>query len=164
MPSQDILCQIYRIHAYMESYTPTCLDLRSSLINLIILYIYSIRYFISLSSFLPFTCLPPRTVWYQNPLSTKELLQNPTYDRAVVNQAQSREPSRDYQGQVSVTAALRSLTAILDPQGPWSATRGRVGLASPYAPRARPLCARASAAPRGSPVWSLALPISAGRQ
>ena len=38
MPSQDILCQIYRIPTYMESYTPTHLDIRCSLINLLILY------------------------------------------------------------------------------------------------------------------------------
>jgi hypothetical protein len=145
----------------MESYTPTRLDLRSSLINLIILYFTR---FDTSFHFLPFLCLLPRTLWYQNPLSTKELLQNPTYDRAVVNQARSREPSRDHQGQVSVTAAHRSSTAILDPQGPRSATRSGVGLASPYAPQARPWCARPSAVPRGSPVWSLASPISAGRQ
>ena len=58
----------------------------------------------------------------------------PTEDRAVVNRAWSREPSKDHQGQVSITAVRQSLTAILDLQGPQSATRGRVGLASPYTP------------------------------
>ncbi len=42
----------------MESYTPTCLDLRSSLINLIIHYFTR---FDTSFHFLPFTCLPPRT-------------------------------------------------------------------------------------------------------
>jgi hypothetical protein len=145
----------------MESYTQTRLDLRSSLINLIILYFTR---FDTSFHFLPFTCLPPRTLWYQNPHSTKELLQNPTYDRAVVNQTQTQEHSRDHQGQVSITTARRSSTAILDPQGPQSATRREVGLASPYAPRARPWCTHMSTAPRGSPVWLLASPISSGRQ
>ena len=58
MPSQDILCQIYRIPTYMESYTPTRLDLRSSLINLKILYFTWLN---TSFHFLPFSCLPPRT-------------------------------------------------------------------------------------------------------
>jgi hypothetical protein len=37
------------------------------------------------------------------------------HDRAVVNQARSQEPSKDHQGQVSVTATRQSLTVILDP-------------------------------------------------
>jgi hypothetical protein len=159
-PSQDIPCQIYRIPTYMKSYTPTHLDFRCSHINLIIHYFTRFH-----TSFhvLPFrayhlghfdikTLFLPRS--YYNTLQ---------HDRAVVNQARSREPSKDHQGQVSVTTTRQSSTAILDPQGPRSATRGGVGLVSLYTPRARPWCTRASAAPRGSPVWSSALPISAGR-
>ena len=37
MPSQDIPCQIYQIPTYAEYYTPTRKDIKSSLINLIIL-------------------------------------------------------------------------------------------------------------------------------
>ena len=38
MPSQDIPCQIYRIPTHTESYTPRCIDIKSSLINLIIIF------------------------------------------------------------------------------------------------------------------------------
>ncbi len=41
----------------------------------------------------------------------------------------SKEPSRDHQGQVSIIAARRSLTAENAPQGPQSATRSGVGAA-----------------------------------
>ena len=60
MPSQDILCQIYQISTYMESYTPTRLDIRCSLINLIINYFY---YSITSFYFLLYAtrALPPRT-------------------------------------------------------------------------------------------------------
>ena len=51
MPSQDILRQIYQIPTYMESYTPTRLDIKSSLINLIIFYFTQLQCFIPLSSF-----------------------------------------------------------------------------------------------------------------
>ena len=85
-------------------------------------------------------------------------------ERAVVNQVRSQEPSKDHQGQVSIIATHQSLTGILDPQGLQSTACGGVGLASLYTPQARPLCALASAAPRGSPVWSLLLLISAGQQ
>ncbi len=50
-PSQDILRQIYRIPTYMESYTPTRLDFRSSLIKSHNSLSYSIQYFIPLSPF-----------------------------------------------------------------------------------------------------------------
>ena len=50
MPSQDIPCQIYRIPPYMESYTSTRIDIKSSLINLMIIFI--IQFFILPSSFL----------------------------------------------------------------------------------------------------------------
>jgi hypothetical protein len=52
MPRQDILRQIYRIPTYMESYTPTRLDFRCSLINLII------HYFTQFNT--SFHCLPFR--------------------------------------------------------------------------------------------------------
>ncbi len=163
MTSQDILRQIYRIPTYMESYTPTCLDFRCSLINLIIHYFTR---FNTSFHFLPFHAYrlghfdikqQPSFYWG---VTTKTLQD----DRAVVNRARSQEPSKDHQVQVSVTAMRQSSTAILDPQGPRCATCGRVGLMSPYTPRARPWCGHTSAAPRGSPVWSLALPISAGQQ
>jgi hypothetical protein len=144
---------------------PTHLDLRSSLIKSHNSLFYSIEYFIPLSPYFSAYRLGHFDIktlfllrsYYKNTTKT------PTEVRAVVNQARLQEPSRDHQGQVSVTAARRSSTAILDPQEPQSATPGEFGLASPYAPRARPWCTRASAAPRGSPVWLSALPISAGR-
>ena len=65
----------------------------------------------------------------------------------------SREskPSKDHQGQVRVFTARRSSTRRNCPSGPRSATRGRFAHTSPYTPRAMPRCARASAAPKGSP-------------
>jgi hypothetical protein len=48
-PSQDIPRQIYQISTYTEFYTPTRINIKSSLINLIILYF--IRYFIPSASF-----------------------------------------------------------------------------------------------------------------
>ena len=41
----------------------------------------------------------------------------PTVERVVVNFEQSQELSKDHQGQVSISSAHLSLTAILDPQG-----------------------------------------------
>ena len=38
MPSQDIPCHIYRIPTYMKSYTSTRIDIKSSLVNLVINY------------------------------------------------------------------------------------------------------------------------------
>ncbi len=46
----------------------------------------------------------------------------------MVFRARSREPSRDHQSKVSVTAARRSLTAILDPQDPEAQLAAELGL------------------------------------
>ncbi len=47
----------------------------------------------------------------------------------------------------------QSSTAKKSFPGPWSATRGRVGLMTLKTPRASPWCERPSAEPMGSPVW-----------
>ncbi len=61
-------------------------------------------------------------------------------------------------------AARQSLTAKKSFSGPQSATCGRVGLTTLKTPRSIPWCARVSAKPVGSPVWSSAEATSAGRQ
>ena len=58
-------------------------------------------------------------------------MKTPIDERVVVSFEQSQEPYKDHQGQISIIAACQSSTAILDPQGPQSTTRGKVGLASP---------------------------------
>jgi hypothetical protein len=73
----------------------------------------------------------------------------------------SKEPSRGHQGQVSIIASCRSLTAGNAPQGPRSATRGVVGTAVPYTQRAISWHAHVSNEPEASPVWSFALATSA---
>ncbi len=73
----------------------------------------------------------------------------------------SKEPSRDHQGQVSTIATPQSLTTGNAPQGPRSATRGRVGTAVPQTPRAISWHAPVSNELEASPVWSLALATSA---
>ena len=77
MPSQDILRQIHWIPTYTESYTPTRLDIRCSLINYLII-IFIIWLLITPFYFLLYNtpALLPRTLWYQNPLSTEEFLRN----------------------------------------------------------------------------------------
>jgi hypothetical protein len=60
-------------------------------------------------------------------------------------------------------AARQSSMAKKSFQGPWSATRGGVGLVTLKTPRASPWCERASAGLMGSPVWSLAEATSAGQ-
>ena len=130
MPSQNIPRQIFRIPTYTESYTPTCIDIKSSRINLIILYF--IQYFIPPSSFHQLRAyrlghfeFKPQTLFL-----LRSYYKTPAYERVVVSFEQSREPSKDHQGQVSVITACRSLTVVLDPQGSRSATRGGDGLAS----------------------------------
>jgi hypothetical protein len=59
MPNQDIPCQIYQIPTYTGSYTLTCIDIKSCLINLIIVVITRLLH--STFFFPPTTCLLPRT-------------------------------------------------------------------------------------------------------
>jgi hypothetical protein len=163
MPSKDILRQIYRIPTYMESYTPTRLDIRCSLINLIINYFH---YLITSFHFLLYTtrALPHRTLWYQNPLLTEKFLQNACrQESGGKSRSDCKSLSRTTKAKLVSSLHTDHRQQKLDPQGPRIRTCGRVGLTSQYSPRARPWCARASAMPRGSPVWLLALPISAGR-
>jgi hypothetical protein len=68
----------------------------------------------------------------------------------------------DHQGKVSVFATRRSSTRGNYQGGPGSAARVGVVRASPQTPRPMPRCARASAAPKGSPDWPSAGPTSAG--
>ncbi len=137
-----IECTISRriLREYTSSWIGT-LDHFSFFLNLMNHYFTWLQYFIPLSCF---------RAYHLGHFDIKTLFLLRSYyktlqdDRAVVNRAQSGEPSKDHQGQVSVTATRQSMTAILDPQGPQSATCGRVGLASPYTPQARPgACARA---------------------
>jgi hypothetical protein len=64
--------------------------------------------------------------------------------------------SGDHQGQVSNVDTRRSSTAGNGPQGPGGATRGGVGTAVPYGPRAISWHAHVGAEPEASPVWSSA--------
>jgi hypothetical protein len=70
--------------------------------------------------------------------------------------------AEDHQGQVSIFATRRSSTRGNYQGGPGSAARVGVVRASPQTPRPMPRCARASAAPKGSPDWPSAGPTSAG--
>jgi hypothetical protein len=70
---------------------------------------------------------------------------------------------RSHQGQVSDVDTRQSSTAGNGPQGSGGATRGGVGTAVPYAPRAISWCAHVGAEPEVSPVWSSALATSAAQ-
>jgi hypothetical protein len=50
MPSQDIPRQIYPIPTYTESYTPTHIDIKSSLNNLTILILFDTSFHLLLST------------------------------------------------------------------------------------------------------------------
>ncbi len=131
-----IKCTISRriLREYTSSRVGT-LDHFSFFLNLINQYFTRLQYFIPLSSFHAYRLghFDIKTLFLLS--SYYKTLQD---DRAVVNRARSQEPFKDHQGQISVTATPRSLTAILDPEGPRSASCGGVGLASSYTPRARP--------------------------
>ena len=73
-----------------------------------------------------------------------------------------RGSRQDHQGKVSVFATRRSSTRGNYQGGPGSAARVGIVRASPQTPRPMPRCARASAAPKGSPDWPSAGPTSAG--
>ena len=75
----------------------------------------------------------------------------------------SVQASGDHQGQVGDIDTRRSSTAGNGPQGPGGTTRGGVGTAVPYAPRAISWRAHVGAKPEANPVWSSALATSAAR-
>jgi hypothetical protein len=110
MPRQDIRRQIYRIPTYMESYTPTRLDIKSSLINLIKSLFYLIASFHLLLS--ATMCLLSMTVWIQSPISTEELLQNAHRQESGGKSRSSRESLlRTWRKPNRCTVQIRTLGA-----------------------------------------------------
>ncbi len=70
---------------------------------------------------------------HKNPLLLRSYHENENFffGEWPILRAPKSKPSRGHQGQVSIIATRRSLTSGNDPQGPQSATCGRVGTAVP---------------------------------